>query len=153
MNISRQTTPADISAYIRSLNPGIESLDFMEDFLDDSQELHTRMGFSPDSPHTVEEINTQPFEYVPIEAWIVNSDIYFQTPETIESKSWSILQYEDDQPDTTEIDSSCIICTESTKNTIMIPCNHVCCCVKCAKPLKRCPICRTQLEDIQRVYI
>ena len=63
-------------------------------------------------------------------------------------------QYEQQcEQDIKSLDLTCIICMEKAKNTIMIPCNHVCCCVECSKYLKKCPMCRTQLEDIKRVYI
>lgn len=50
--------------------------------------------------------------------------------------------YEDEE--TTE----CCVCLSEEKDTIFYPCGHYHCCNDCAKKLKDCPICRTNIEQL-----
>eukprot|EP00092_Neocalanus_flemingeri_P093431 GFUD01118752.1.p1 GENE.GFUD01118752.1~~GFUD01118752.1.p1 ORF type:complete len:136 (+),score=32.23 GFUD01118752.1:87-494(+) len=60
--------------------------------------------------------------------------------------------------DSTVPDSlGCVICMEGTKEVMMEPCGHVCCCRKCASMLSnngeiRCPVCRGRAE-VRNVFI
>lgn len=36
----------------------------------------------------------------------------------------------------------CNICMCRQKNTLCLPCHHLCCCWTCGQEIKRCPICR-----------
>lgn len=49
----------------------------------------------------------------------------------------------------------CIVCSQELRNCIIIPCNHVCICKKCYNNnnLKKCPICRIDIFEIQDIYI
>jgi len=50
----------------------------------------------------------------------------------------------------------CSICMERNKNTLMLPCGHICCCGECAARLpspKICPLCRTPIASMQTVYL
>lgn len=51
----------------------------------------------------------------------------------------------------------CRICHENMINTVTFPCHHAAMCVSCARDYGRvqnaCPICRTQLQSIDRIYI
>lgn len=49
-------------------------------------------------------------------------------------------------------DHCCIICCESDRDALYMPCKHNTACLKCSKSLKDCPICRTKIEDIIRIY-
>eukprot|EP00092_Neocalanus_flemingeri_P020467 GFUD01022172.1.p1 GENE.GFUD01022172.1~~GFUD01022172.1.p1 ORF type:complete len:232 (-),score=48.15 GFUD01022172.1:142-768(-) len=51
----------------------------------------------------------------------------------------------------------CVICMEGTKEVMMDPCGHVCCCRRCASMLSnngeiRCPVCRGR-ADVRPVFI
>jgi hypothetical protein len=46
----------------------------------------------------------------------------------------------------------CIICYSEAPNIILVPCGHLCCCMRCYKALetgsntKSCPICRRKVD-------
>jgi len=51
----------------------------------------------------------------------------------------------------------CIVCEESTKQVILLPCKHMCLCKKCIagclfKTLNECPMCRAKIEDSKEVF-
>ena len=51
----------------------------------------------------------------------------------------------------------CIVCEESKKQVILLPCKHICLCKKCAagclfKTLNECPMCRAKIEDSLEVF-
>lgn len=47
----------------------------------------------------------------------------------------------------------CVICKETRKNTLFIPCNHLCVCLDCSPKVEsECPICRQAIEGRQRIY-
>lgn len=53
-------------------------------------------------------------------------------------------------------DDLCVICFSGEKNSVMVPCGHICVCINCAKqimeqPAPECCICRTPV--IQTVKI
>lgn len=49
----------------------------------------------------------------------------------------------------------CMTCYQQLRNCIIIPCNHVCICMKCYKHnnIKKCPVCRIDIFDVQTIYI
>lgn len=52
----------------------------------------------------------------------------------------------------------CIICESSKKQVVIVPCGHICMCLKCMKKLKdssrpRCPLCRGRILEYIYVYI
>eukprot|EP00546_Thalassionema_frauenfeldii_P008500 CAMPEP_0178923340 /NCGR_PEP_ID=MMETSP0786-20121207/16664_1 /TAXON_ID=186022 /ORGANISM="Thalassionema frauenfeldii, Strain CCMP 1798" /LENGTH=208 /DNA_ID=CAMNT_0020597823 /DNA_START=206 /DNA_END=832 /DNA_ORIENTATION=+ len=71
--------------------------------------------------------------------------------------------------DTNEDDSSqqqqqqaCVICAESAKNFVFVPCGHVCLCENCAtssfysnlqEPIHSCPVCRQGHCTIMKIYV
>ncbi|KAI6657236.1 hypothetical protein LOD99_11160 [Oopsacas minuta] len=56
-------------------------------------------------------------------------------------------------------DTLCIVCFTNPKCMLIRPCNHACLCVDCAKmlteemPVTECPLCRTIINRIERIYI
>lgn len=46
----------------------------------------------------------------------------------------------------------CIICYSEERNVCFVPCGHVVACAKCALANSNCPMCRTAIECVQRVY-
>ncbi|XP_035695643.1 L-carnitine dehydrogenase-like isoform X2 [Branchiostoma floridae] len=74
----------------------------------------------------------------------------------------SATNYRTETEDNRHTDSSprgneCIICTERERNCLLSPCNHLCCCMECAKSLtnrhQNCPMCRTPIAEVLRVFI
>jgi hypothetical protein len=53
--------------------------------------------------------------------------------------------------------SECLICMSEVKNTILMPCNHLCVCLDCAKQLivksAKCPICRERITKVLPVKV
>jgi hypothetical protein len=58
---------------------------------------------------------------------------------------------------TEDDDNFCVLCLESKKEVILMPCKHMCLCKGCAaerlfKALNECPMCRAKVEDSMDVY-
>ena len=53
--------------------------------------------------------------------------------------------------------AECVICKTNIINTINFPCQHACMCVDCSRCYGKvqniCPICRTPLQSIDRIYL
>lgn len=47
--------------------------------------------------------------------------------------------------------ASCVVCLEAHPVMACVPCGHVCACVKCAAPIKKCPICRAD-STLMRLF-
>ena len=48
--------------------------------------------------------------------------------------------------------TNCIVCWESERDCVILPCRHNITCMKCIKSVKTCPVCRTQIEDLYRIF-
>lgn len=71
-----------------------------------------------------------------------------KTPLT-EEKTCTVIESEEKK--------ECVICCDSTVNTVVYTCGHACMCYECSKQIMRdrrpcCPICRARVKDIIRVY-
>lgn len=44
-------------------------------------------------------------------------------------------------------DFSCVICQETRKDTVLMPCRHLCVCEKCSLTIELCPLCREVFND------
>jgi len=49
--------------------------------------------------------------------------------------------------------SECALCLDAPVQAVLIPCGHACCCRKCCRRLRRCPICRVVIERRQKLYL
>ncbi len=60
-----------------------------------------------------------------------------------------------EEPKAAEGELICSICGERAITTMCQPCRHACLCVTCSRELPKleCPICRTELEKIERIFI
>lgn len=51
---------------------------------------------------------------------------------------------------------SCVICTETSVDTVLYECGHMCACYGCARKLMQealnCPVCRAPIKDVVRAY-
>lgn len=51
-----------------------------------------------------------------------------------------------------ETEKNCRICLDNDVEVTLIPCGHFCLCQSCTFGLKECPICRKNIESVQRTY-
>eukprot|EP00899_Mesostigma_viride_P014903 jgi/Mesvir1/23413/Mv21104-RA.2 len=47
----------------------------------------------------------------------------------------------------------CCICMDHMNNAVMVPCGHLCTCVECATLVRSCPLCRSGIQQVVRVYV
>ena len=62
------------------------------------------------------------------------------------------LIIEKDQKPEVQGVAACIICWEGERDCVIQPCRHNVTCMKCIKSVKNCPVCRTQIDDLYRIY-
>ncbi|XP_055608302.1 E3 ubiquitin-protein ligase MYLIP [Uranotaenia lowii] len=48
---------------------------------------------------------------------------------------------------------TCIICADNMMDTMFLPCGHITACLQCAKQCDRCPLCRTNVECVQKAFL
>ena len=48
-------------------------------------------------------------------------------------------------------ETECIICMDNMKNTMFVPCGHICVCDNCHKGLRNCPICRITIDGSNKI--
>lgn len=54
--------------------------------------------------------------------------------------------------DNEKYDFSCVICHDTKKDTVLIPCRHLCVCEKCSRNIEFCPMCRNKFDELMTVY-
>ncbi|XP_061822886.1 E3 ubiquitin-protein ligase MYLIP-A [Nerophis lumbriciformis] len=47
----------------------------------------------------------------------------------------------------------CMLCCEEQIDAAFCPCGHLVCCQTCANQLQLCPVCRSEVEHVQHVYL
>ncbi|KAJ8403037.1 hypothetical protein AAFF_G00359530 [Aldrovandia affinis] len=47
----------------------------------------------------------------------------------------------------------CMLCCEEEIDSAFCPCGHMVCCRGCAAQLQSCPVCRTEVEHVQHIYL
>ncbi|KAI1901654.1 hypothetical protein AGOR_G00036620 [Albula goreensis] len=47
----------------------------------------------------------------------------------------------------------CMLCCEEEIDSAFCPCGHMVCCQGCAAQLQSCPVCRSEVEHVQHVYL
>ncbi|UJR27863.1 hypothetical protein I4U23_009128 [Adineta vaga] len=57
-----------------------------------------------------------------------------------------------------KLSHDCTVCLDRIRDTVLIPCGHICLCYSCADELhqrgtRQCPICRATIISINRVYL
>lgn len=64
-----------------------------------------------------------------------------------------LLNVEDQQKtDGVHGNTACTICWESERDCVILPCRHNVTCMKCVKSVKACPVCRTHIDDLYRIF-
>ena len=46
----------------------------------------------------------------------------------------------------------CKICYTEGMDCVLFPCRHQCCCFACSRQLQECPLCRTNITSVERVF-
>lgn len=67
---------------------------------------------------------------------------------------------EETKEETTEVsmrgqgnyETTCSICLDAERDCLLMPCRHNVSCTRCIKSVKNCPVCRTPINDIIRIY-
>ncbi|XP_046356530.1 E3 ubiquitin-protein ligase MYLIP-like [Haliotis rufescens] len=47
----------------------------------------------------------------------------------------------------------CVVCMDRQISTTFCPCGHVICCSECTQHITECPVCRTSIDKVQRIFI
>ncbi|KAL6074898.1 E3 ubiquitin-protein ligase lrsam1 [Balamuthia mandrillaris] len=52
----------------------------------------------------------------------------------------------------------CVLCLADAEESplqrvVFLPCGHLCCCLSCGEPLRRCPLCRATIEQQVLVFL
>ncbi|KAL7713351.1 Zinc finger domain containing protein [Entamoeba marina] len=55
-----------------------------------------------------------------------------------------------EEPD--DMNKICKVCLCNEKNTVFIPCGHICCCFECSEKLSICPVCRSRITTVIKTY-
>lgn len=55
--------------------------------------------------------------------------------------------------ETDEQSKECVACMDSNKDTVLLPCAHMCVCMPCATKMKSCPICRATVTQRVKVFM
>lgn len=75
----------------------------------------------------------------------------------------AVLEYKEKKESTTKETKSkgdetneallCKICMDEQMNMVFEPCGHLSTCLKCSRPLYKCPMCRTIITKKRRIYM
>merc|ERR1711964_715561 len=61
---------------------------------------------------------------------------------------------DDDDDDSDDGDGVCVVCIDNPKDTVVLPCRHMCMCSECAQAVRnqrgKCPMCRTDIERLMK---
>jgi len=54
--------------------------------------------------------------------------------------------------------NECCVCLEKTRNTVLVPCHHLCLCESCAEDLMSntkasCPLCRAEVHKTIKIFL
>jgi hypothetical protein len=94
--------------------------------------------------------------------YLLGKSEQMETCETNETKSknrktesqYVTYRHEHEEIKSNDIDDEaiCKICYDAPLDCVLVPCRHQCTCIKCGDALDYCPICRTEIEEVIRVY-
>lgn len=69
-----------------------------------------------------------------------------------ESKQIETEEYDGKPEGQKQGNTLCSICWEDERDCVILPCRHNVTCMKCIKGVKACPICRTPIDDLYRIF-
>ena len=92
-------------------------------------------------------LNQQDINNLSLEQLKELSRILLDTQNTIHSKEKDLL----------DVELLCVVCQDKRKNTLFLPCKHLCVCAECAESVKstgkQCPVCRTVISDSIQTHL
>ena len=47
--------------------------------------------------------------------------------------------------------SECMVCSDTTRNAVFLPCGHMAMCWSCAEKVKKCLVCKASIERKEKV--
>ncbi|ESO95088.1 hypothetical protein LOTGIDRAFT_206409 [Lottia gigantea] len=104
------------------------------------RKLHTNSQMASTN-NTVEERS-------PLQVHTVNNELQLNTHTKLEE-----IEMLKSKLQCIEEGFTCLVCRDNSIQTALCPCGHVICCQSCAEQLTECPMCRSQIDKIQRVFI
>ena len=57
------------------------------------------------------------------------------------------------EPPGEAVTTECAICLDDDAQYAAVPCGHRCLCANCSKTISQCPVCRTKLSAVLRVFV
>lgn len=58
----------------------------------------------------------------------------------------------EDEESEGEVTNECVVCMDAQSNCVLLPCAHVCVCFACAQALRKCPMCRLDIQQKIRIF-
>ena len=49
--------------------------------------------------------------------------------------------------------TECVVCLSAESVMALMPCGHRCACERCGQSLKTCPMCRTRVQEVKRIFV
>jgi hypothetical protein len=84
------------------------------------------------------------------------SSYYYSDEDSSTQPQKQLKSLKKQKPDSQSSSSSdkhvCVVCMDKDKNILLGPCNHLCVCQDCSVPLKKCPMCRGDIEKKTKVF-
>jgi hypothetical protein len=51
-----------------------------------------------------------------------------------------------------ESDNKCVICMQQERDSLLLPCRHLCSCSYCGQQISQCPLCRVKIESKMQIF-
>lgn len=119
------------------------------------------LRFSSESSKTATSSSEAPASIFDFESAIssLNDKVIDSTEKEINFQKIQQVSSENDQTVDTynganeKYDFFCVICQDAKKDTVIIPCRHLCVCQKCSKNIDLCPMCRNKCDLVMTVFL
>lgn len=100
----------------------------------------------------LEKKNTETFQVKVIRQILWIDGVRYELQDIYGIGSSSVEGFKDD-----DSGKECVICMTEPKDTLIVPCRHMCMCSECAKELRlqsnKCPICRQPIQELVGIKI
>jgi len=73
-------------------------------------------------------------------------------PENMEKEEEEKIVEKEEKEEKLTIEDECNVCLENKKDSVLLPCAHRTVCLICAKKLSQCPICRSKISQIIKIF-